>query len=190
MSLPRFALHTFGNISLLLTCVFLLNSKKHNCRPKLPFLVTSVALYLSVVFFLLGYQFFAFWALFGQKCRISRAQAPVFSHTSYFSLAAAHLSHGCLSRWWASSVRWPVQMSPNTGGKACMNTSCMMVLKSHWSWVISVCSSLKQGFGSHRETEVRPWQGEHKILATRPVVFDKVLDHQLYSNGFPHRDGK
>ena len=50
MPLPRFALHTFGNISLSLTCGFLLNSKEHNCRPKLPFLITWVALYLSVCF--------------------------------------------------------------------------------------------------------------------------------------------
>ena len=37
-----------------------------------------------------------------------------------------------------------------------------------WSRVASVCSSLKQGFGSQPETEVRPSQWEHWILTTTP----------------------
>ena len=53
------------------------------------------------------------------------------------------------------------------------------------------CSNLKQGFGSWSEIEVRPWQIQCWILATRPpetAASDKALTHQLCRNEFPQRE--
>ena len=58
---------------------------------------------------------------------------------------------------------------------------------SNWSQVALVCSGLKQGFGSSSEIEVRSWQWESWILATRPVVCDKALALGFWRNEFPQR---
>ena len=63
----------------------------------------------------------------------------------------------------------------------------MEKLKPLWSQVASACSGWKQGFGSWSVTEVRSWQWEHRILATRPVVSDKALAPWLCRNEFPQR---
>ena len=49
----------------------------------------------------------------------------------------------------------------------------------------SACSSLKRGFSSQPETEVR--QLEHQIQATGAVVSDKTLALSLYRKEFPER---
>ena len=53
--------------------------------------------------------------------------------------------------------------------------------------VALACSTLKQGYSSPPEIEVRSQQWECWILATRPVVSDKVLALQLFRREFPQR---
>ena len=59
------------------------------------------------------------------------------------------------------------------------------ILLCNWSSVASACNSLKRGFGSWPEIAVWPPCWEHRILATRLVVSNKVLSLQLCKKGIP-----
>ena len=51
----------------------------------------------------------------------------------------------------------------------------------------SACRGLKQGFGSWPEIDVELWQWKHWILASRLLVVDKALAHQLCRKEFSQR---
>ena len=60
----------------------------------------------------------------------------------------------------------------------------VLIHTSKWSLVALACIGLKQGLGSHAETEVRSQKWEHQILVTGPT---RVLAFQLCRKEFPQR---